>query len=67
MSGETPADSEASLRLARLGLAGLVWRHLPVGWEVVVSQAPEPRWSGTDFRLVCLQDAYRIASEGGSL
>jgi len=55
------------VRLARLGLAGLAWRHLPVGWEIVLSQAPEPRWSGTDARLVALQDAYRMAGEGGSL
>lgn len=67
LAGTPPLDADAGLRLARLGVGGLAWPHLPVGWEVVVRQAPESRWSGTDARLVALQDAYRIANEGGSL
>jgi len=50
-------DSQDARRLARFGLAGLATCR--PAWRVVVHQAPEPRWSGGDARLVALVSAYR--------
>jgi hypothetical protein len=63
--GGMAPDPEAARRLERLGLAGLAWHRLRLEWEVVVSQAAEPRWTGTDPRLAALHSAYRIALGGG--
>lgn len=51
-------------RLERSGLAGLSAGR--PAWEVVVSQAPEPRWTGDDPRLVSLRSAYQIVVGGAS-
>lgn len=54
--GQRPR-AEAARCLERLGLAGLAKRR--PAWEVVVSQAPEPRWTGANPRLMSLKSAYR--------
>jgi hypothetical protein len=59
LAGAAP-DCEAATLLRRYGLDGLA-RRLPA-WQVVVSLAPEPRWSGTDTRLRSLQAAYRVVT-----
>lgn len=61
VAGEAP-EGEAARCLARFGMAGLA-KHRPA-WEVVVSQAPEPRWTGTDPRLASLKSAYRLVTGG---
>ncbi len=61
VAGATP-DGEAVRRLERFGLAGLATRR--PAWQVVVNQAPEPRWTGTDARLLSLQSAYRLVIGG---
>ncbi len=49
-------------RLGRFGVGGL--GGTTASWEVVVSQAPEPRWTGTDPRRTALQSAYQLAVGG---
>ena len=63
LAGENPGG-EAARRLERFGLAGLARRR--PAWEVVVSQAPEPRWTGTDPRLSSLKSAYRLVIGGAT-
>lgn len=53
---------EAARRMDRFGLGGLASRR--PAWEVVVNQAPEPRWTGTDARLVSLKSAYQLVIGG---
>lgn len=62
LAGETPWDTEAALRMAQLGVVGLGCHRAP--WQVVVSQAPEPRWTGSDPRRAALQLAYRMTLGG---
>jgi hypothetical protein len=57
-----PPGGEPARRLERFGLAGLAKRR--PAWEVVVTQAPEPRWTGTDARLLSLKSAYRLVIGG---
>jgi hypothetical protein len=59
LAGEVP-DSDDARRLARFGLAGLAARR--PAWAVVVSQGPEPRWTGSDPRLASLVSAYRLVT-----
>lgn len=61
LGGASPAD-ETTRRLERFGLAGLASRR--PAWQVVVSQAPSPRWSGADPRLAQLKSAYRLVIGG---
>jgi hypothetical protein len=61
LAGVAPAG-ETARRLERFGLAGLASGR--PAWEVSVRQAPEPRWTGTDPRLVSLQSAYRFVITG---
>jgi hypothetical protein len=61
LAGARP-DGEAARRLERFGLPGLATRR--PAWEVVVNQAPEPRWTGSDPRLVSLKSAYRFVIGG---
>jgi hypothetical protein len=63
LDGGAP-EGEAARRLERFGLAGLATRR--PAWQVSVSQAPEPRWTGTDPRLVSLKSAYRFVITGGT-
>ena len=63
LAGAVP-EGEAARRLGRFGLAGLVTRR--PAWEVVVSQAPEPRWTGTEPRLMSLKSAYQLVVTGGT-
>ena len=58
-------EGEAARRLESSGLAGLATRR--PAWQVRVSQAPEPRWTGTDPRLVSLKSAYRFVITGGTV
>jgi hypothetical protein len=62
LAGRTP-EGEAARRLERFGLLGLANRN--PAWEVRVNQAPEPRWTGTDPRLVVLRSAYQLVITGG--
>jgi hypothetical protein len=61
LTGAAP-EGEAARRLERFGLAGLAKRR--PAWEVVVSQAPEPRWTGANPRLMSLKSAYRFVMGG---
>jgi|GEM_PF-2988457 len=61
LAGGAP-DGEQARRLARFGLAGLASGR--PAWEVVASQAPEPRWTGTDPRLAALVRAFEIVTGG---
>ena len=54
-------DSEDARRVARCGLWGLASGRPP--WRVVVSEAPEPRWSGRDPRLAALGAAYGLVCD----
>jgi hypothetical protein len=63
LAGASP-DGEAARRLERFGLGGLATGR--PAWEVVVSQAPEPRWTGNDARLASLKSAYRFVIGGSS-
>jgi hypothetical protein len=54
-------DSEDARRVARSGLWGLASGRPP--WRVVVSEAPEPRWSGRDPRLAALGAAYGLVCD----
>jgi hypothetical protein len=49
--------------MARFGLGGLASAR-PT-WEVAVSVAPEPRWSGGDPRMASLVSAYGLITTGG--
>lgn len=53
-----PIDGANARRLARFGLVGL--QTARPAWQVVVSQAPEPRWSGGDPRAASLARAFAI-------
>ena len=61
LAGGAP-DGEQARRLARFGLAGLASGR--PAWEVVASQAPEPRWTGTDPRMASLVSAFAIITGG---
>jgi hypothetical protein len=62
LAGGPKPDDEVARRLDRFGLAGLASRR-PV-WQVVVAQAAEPRWTGTDPRQESLQSAYQLVMGG---
>jgi len=61
VAGQTPEGDHAR-RLARFGLAGLASAR--PAWEVAVSEAPEPRWSGDDARVGVLVSAYGLVTGG---
>ncbi len=55
-------EGENARRLARFGLAGLASAR--PAWQVVISQAPEPRWSGVDPRQVALTTTFALLTGG---
>lgn len=61
LAGASP-EGDAARRMERFGLAGLATRR--PAWQVVVSQAPEPRWTGADPRMMSLKSAYRLVIGG---
>ncbi|MBJ7597338.1 hypothetical protein [Candidatus Nephthysia bennettiae] len=62
LAGKASPDAAMAARFAQFGAAGLA--RQPACWEVIVSQAPEPRWTGSDPRRATLQSAYRITLGG---
>lgn len=56
-------DGPNARRLARYGMAGLASAR-PV-WQVAVTEAPEPRWTGTDPRAAALAAVYSLVTTGG--
>jgi len=61
LAGGRPEGDNAR-RLARFGLAGLASAR--PAWQVVTSEAPEPRWSGGDPRLGALLSTFALLTGG---